>query len=470
MFKRNAEPLIIGRRSWLNAKIRQWQRQDHCYIIGGSRTGKTSEIYNLIVQEIKAKRNVGLVDVHGDLAMSLEKAVYRLIPDRKERKERVTVLDPTRGAFGFNPLEVPEGKDPYPYVLELITVFKKLWQDSWGPRMEDIFRNALLVLAEKKLTLMEVTPLLTDQAFRNCLIQDLANEQVKEYWLSRFNPLTATTKAEWVESTLNKVGTFIADPLIKAVVGQRTLTVNLRQIMDYPGGSVLLVRLPKGILMGNAFLMGALLTSKIQEAAMSRVNIPLEQRRKFFLYVDEFHNFGAKSLNFQECLSESGKYGISLTLVHQNLDQIEKDLLASILGNSSIRLVFRIQREDTEKIAKNIFQIDTEKVKWERTRDFEVLSRTYYTPQEEWENKFKLLTNLKNRAAYLNIIGKGTYPFRSIDTQYYPMPEQEFESQTREVMSSYCKSTEEIKQERQELKKELQDATTEDITIETMRE
>lgn len=470
MFNRNDEPLIIGRGGWLNVKISQKQRVDHLYIIGGSRTGKTSEIYNLILQEIRAKRNVGLVDVHGDLAKNLEEAVYHLIPDKKEKKQRVVVLDPTRAAFGYNPLEVPEGEDPYPYVMELITVFKKLWQDFWGPRMEDILRNTFLVLAEKNLTLLEVPRLLTDQAFRNYLIEDLTNEQVKEYWLGRFNPLTPKTKAEWIESTLNKVDSFIADPLIKAVVGQRKLTVNLRQIMDYPEGSVLLIRLPKGILKGNAFLMGALLTSKIQEAAMGRVDIPLEQRRKFFLYVDEFQNFGTKSLNFQECLSESGKYGISLTLAHQNLDQIEEDLLASILGNSSIRLVFRIQREDTERIAKEIFQIDTEKVKWERTKDFEVLSRTYYTPQEEWENKYKLLTNLKNRHAYLNIIGKGTYPLRTVDTQYYPIPEKEFQAQAEEIMAPYCESKQEFKKEREQLKKLLETTTTQDLSIETVRE
>lgn len=470
MFRRNEEPLIIGRGGWLNVKIQQRQRVDHCYIIGGSRTGKTSEIYNLILQEIRAKTNVGLVDVHGDLAMDLEKAVYHLIPDKKEKKERVVLLDLTRGAFGFNPLEVPEGKDPYPYVMELITVFKKLWGDSWGPRMEDILRNTFLVLAEKNLTLLEVPRLLTDQAFRNSFIEDLTNEQVKEYWLGRFNPLTPKTKAEWIESTLNKVDAFIADPLIKAVVGQRKLTVNFRQIMDYPEGSVLLIRLPKGILKGNAFLMGALMTSKIQEAAMSRVDIPLEQRRKFFLYVDEFHNFGAKSLNFQECLSESGKYAISLTLVHQDLEQIEEQLLASILGNTSIRLVFCLEREDAEKIAKNIFEIDTEKVKWERTKDFEVLSRTYYTPQEEWENKFKLLTHLKRRHAYLNVRAKGTYPFKTIDTQFYPLSEQELQTQTQEIMTPYCKSAEEFKKEREQLNKVLETTTTEDLSIETVRE
>lgn len=470
MFNRNDEPLILGRGGWLNLKISQKQRVDHFYIIGGTRTGKTSQLYNMIVQEVRARRNVGVVDVHGDLGMDLEKAVYHLIPDKKEKKERVTILDPTRGAFGFNPLEIPKGEDPYPYVLELITVFQKLWQDSWGPRMEDILRNTFLVLAEKNLTLLEITRFLTDRAFRNSLVQDLTNEQVKEYWLARFNPLTPKTKAEWIESTLNKVDAFIADPLIKAIVGQRKLTVNLRQIMDYPKGSVLLIRLPKGILKKNAFLMGALLTSKIQEAAMSRVDIPLEQRRKFFLYVDEFQNFGTKSLNFQECLSESGKYGLSLTLVHQDLKQIDEQLLASILGNSSIRLVFRLRREDTEQIAKEIFEIDTENVKWERTKDFEVVSRTYYTPQEEWENKFKLLINLKNRHAYLNIRAKGTYPLKAIDTQYYPVSEQELQTQAQEIMAPYCKSREQFRKEREELKKLLEAGMAEDLSIETVRE
>ena len=180
MSRQNGRPLILGRRGLCRVKIPQKQRTDHFYIIGGSRTGKTSEIYNLTLQEFENRRGLGVVDVHGDLVQDLEKAIYHLIPDEKEKKERVVILDPSRGAFGFNPLEVPEREDPYPYALELIAVFKKLWQDSWGARMEDILRNTFLVLAEKNLTLLEVPRLLTDQIFRNQLIQDLKNKQVKE--------------------------------------------------------------------------------------------------------------------------------------------------------------------------------------------------------------------------------------------------------------------------------------------------
>jgi len=470
LFNFNNRVLIVGKNGLFRVGITQKQRTDHFYIIGGSRTGKTSEIQNLAIQDIKAKRGVGVVDVHGDLAKNLERAVYYLIPDKNEKKARVVILDPTRGAFGFNPLEVPEGEDPYPYVLELISILEKLWETSWGARMEDILRNTFLALAEKNLTMLEIPRFLTDQTFRNQLIQDLKNEQVKEYWLYRFNPLTPKTKAEWVESTLNKVNAFIADPLINAVVGQRRSTINFREIIDNPEGSVLLIRLPKGLLKQNAFLMGALLISKIQEAAMSRVDVPLLKRRHFYLYIDEFQNFGISSLNFQECLSEAGKYALHLTLAHQNLTQINDQLLDSILGNCSLQLIFRISRKDAERIAKEIFQIDTENVKWEKAEDMEVKSRIYYTPQEEWENKFNLLTTLKKRHAYLNIKAKGTYPLKTIDVQHYPVLEKELEAQAQEIMASYCKSREQIREEREQLKKLLQAKVDEDLSPEKVRE
>ncbi|MBA7513759.1 hypothetical protein ES705_05777 [subsurface metagenome] len=471
MFGKNDQPLILGRSGFTSLKIYQKQRTDHLYIIGGSRIGKTSEIYNLILQDAGAKRGLGVVDVHGDLVGYLERAAYRLIPDEKEKKDRLIILDPTRGSFGFNPLEVPEGEDPYPYVLELISVFKKLWEDSWGARMEDILRNTFLVIAEKGLTMLDIPRFLTDQYFRRQLIKDLGNEQVREYWLYRFGPLAPKTKAEWIESTLNKVDTFIADPLIKVIVGQQKSTIHFRKIMDNPKGSILLIRLPKGILKQNAFLLGALLISKIQEAVMSRVDIPLEERIKFFLYVDEFQHFGTKSLNFQECLSESGKYNLSLILAHQNLGQIDDSLLESILGNSSIQLIFRISRMDAEIIGKEIFQVDTDKIKWERTQDLdEVVSRTYYSPQEEWEKYFNLLTTLKKRHAYLNIKAKGTYPLRTIDTKYYSVSEEEVQAQAQEIMVSYCISSKQFRKERGKLKNILKNKEAKDLSLEMMRE
>lgn len=470
MSKQNNRPLVLGRRCLCKMRVPQKKRVDHLYIIGGSRTGKTSEIYNLVLQEIQAERGVGVIDPHGDLAKDVERAIYHLMPD-EEKTERVIILDPTRGSFGFNPLQVPEGEDPYPYVLELISVFKKLWEEAWGARMEDILRNAFLVLAEKNLTLLEIPRLLTDQAFRRNLIEDLKNEQVKEYWLYRFDPLTPKTRAEWIESTLNKVNAFIADPLIKKIVGQRKSTIDFRQIMDNPEGSVLLVRLPKGVLKSNSFLMGALILSKIQEGAMSRVDVPLNRRVPFYLYIDEFQNFGTSSLNFQECLSEAGKYALHLSLAHQNLTQIDGELLDAILGNSSLQLIFRISRKDVEKVGKEIFQVDTEKVKWERIENMEVKSRTYYSPQEEWENKFNSLVTLKPRKAFLNIKGKGTYPVKTITSRFYQVPEEAMGAQAGRIMASYCKSQEQIRKERERLREELEVLTeAPGLSAETVRE
>lgn len=446
----STDDLVLGRRFLFNSGLRQ-KRRGHIYVVGATNTGKTSELYNLILQDIKQNRGVGVVDVHGDLAKNLEKAIYHLLTE-KEKRKRVTILDPTRGAFGFNPLEVPDGEDPYPYILEVQSVFKTLWERSWGQRMADILRNTLLALAEKDLTLVQVPEFLTDPGFRERLVDNLDNAKVKGYWRDRFGALNRRTQSEWVESTLNKVNQFISDPVINKVVGQRESSVDLRRIMDNSDGSILIISLPKGIMKTNTFLLGALLVSKLQEEALSRTDVPEDQRRKFHFYIDEFQALGAGSLNFEEILSESRKYGLSLTLAHQNLDQIERKLRASILGNTACQIVFRTSRKDGEILAKESFKVDTDEMQWEREHGESKLGLA-----ERWEENFNNLTTLDKRMAYVvKKGGRGTELIRTLDTETYQASPKQLSRQAEYIMAPYVKSEEELEEERKELAEELE--------------
>lgn len=446
----STDDLVLGRRFLFNSGLRQ-KRRGHIYVVGASGTGKTSAIYNYILQDMKEGRGVGVVDVHGDLSRDLEKAIYHLL-DKEEKRKRVTILDPTRGSFGFNPLEIPPGEDPYPYILEIHSVFETLWNNSWGQRMSDILRNTFLALAEKGLTFCQIPRFLTDEYAREKVVRDLNNQDVRHYWEHRFGGLTPKTQNEWVESSLNKVNHFISDPIIKKVVGQRHSTIDLRRIMDNPEGSILIISLPKGIMKTNTFLLGALLVSKLQEEALSRTEIPQSQRRKFHFYIDEFQALGAGSLNFEEILSESRKYGLSLTLAHQNLDQIDRKLLASILGNTACQIVFRTSRKDGEILAKETFNISIDDLQWERENNESNLSLG-----DRWEENFNNLTTLDKRMAYVvKKGGRGTDLIRTLDTEDYEATPRQLSRQAETIMDPYVKSEEELEEEREELAEELE--------------
>lgn len=438
--KASRRALILGR-NILSVKLPQCLRE-HIYLIGASKSGKSSEMFNLIVQDVITGRSVGLIDPHGDLCLEVERALPHLIPSRRERRRRVTLLDPTRGAFGFNPLEVADGEDPYPFILELELAFKKLWRDSWGERMADILRNSFQVLAEHGLTLCELPQLLTDPDYREALVSNLENESARHYFQDRFGQLPQREQSTWVESSLNKVNQFIADPIIRAIVGQAESTVNFREVLDQPG-SVLLIRLPKGKMKQNAFILGSLLICKLQEAALSRVDVPEHERRKFTLFIDEFQNFGSSaSLSFDEILSESRKYGLNLVLAHQNLDQIDRGLLRSILGNSDCLISFRIQRRDAETIGRELFKVDIAELTWARENGLGGRSLA-----EQWEQHYNALTQLQQRQAYVVIKGQRPRHMKTITKPEYRTSNEQLRRQAEELMAPYCRPREEIERE-----------------------
>jgi hypothetical protein len=325
--------------------IRHKARRAHMYVLGKTGTGKSTLLETLIRQDLSKGRGLALHDPHGDLAGK----VLSEVPE--ERRADLIYFDATDAEhpLGFNPLESVAAKFRPLAASGLLSVFQHIWADSWGPRLEHILRNTLLALLEQpSATLADIPRLLDDRAFQKQAVAQVSNEQVRNFWLKEYAGYPARFRAEAVAPLQNKVGAFIANPLIHKIVTQQRSAFRLRKVMDE--GKILLVNLAKGkIGADTSALLGALLVSRIGLAALSRADQPEDERCDFYLYLDEFHSF--TTLSLAGMLSELRKYRLNLILAHQYLAQLDERLLAAILGNAGTIISFRIGPQDAETVA-----------------------------------------------------------------------------------------------------------------------
>lgn len=315
------------------------------YLLGKTGTGKSTLLETLMLDDIRKGKGLALLDPHGDLVQR----VRALIPD--ERQDDVIDFDLTRTGqpFGFNPLaKVAPDKRPLA-CSGLIQVFKHLWNDSWGPRLEHILRNCLLALLDYPTAdLSDISRILSDKGFRDKVMTFVHNDKVKEFWSNEYEKYPERFRVEAISPIQNKVGAFLSHPLLRKILTDPSEKLSLRRIMD--SGKILLVNLAKGSLgEDTANLLGSLLISRFDLAALSRADIAESERRDFTLYLDEFHNFTTQSLIFM--LSELRKYRLSLVLAQQYLTQIEPPIRDAILGNIGTIVVFRIGANDAETLA-----------------------------------------------------------------------------------------------------------------------
>lgn len=312
------------------------------YVIGKTGMGKTQMLQNMAIQDVIAGHGVGIIDPHGEFA----EAVLAFVP--KNRVNDVVYFNPadTEAPIGFNIMESVGSEQRYFIAAGLMAAFKKIWVDVWSARMEYILNNALLALLEyPNATIMGANRMLADKDYRKKVVDNLKDPAVKSYWINEFAKYPERYREEATGAIQNKIGQFISNPLIRNIVGQTKSTFNLRDIMD--NKKIFIANLSKGrVGEDNTALLGTMLITKLQIAAMSRVDTPEENREDFFLYIDEFQTFATPS--FAGILSEARKYRLALILAHQYITQMDEIVRDAVFGNAGTLVSFRVGAADAE--------------------------------------------------------------------------------------------------------------------------
>ena len=315
-------------------------RRRHMYVIGKTGTGKSTLLANMAINDLRNDQGICVIDPHGDLVETL----LDYIPSH--RINDVIYFDPSDPERTVR-LNLFEGNNVVHRELiasGIVSVFRKLYAYSWGPRLEYILRNALLTLLKSdSARLSDILDMLTDQKFRNQLVEKLDDPILKNFWINEFDAMQDKLRTEAIAPILNKVGQFVSSPLIRDVVNARKSSFSIEEAMDQ--GKILLVNLSQGKLgEDNATLLGAMLITKIQLAAMARVHTAEETRRDFYLYVDEFQNFATES--FTKILSEARKYRLNLVLANQYIAQVPEEVQKAIFGNCGSIVSFVMGADD----------------------------------------------------------------------------------------------------------------------------
>ena len=327
--------------------LRRIDRSRHVYIIGQTGAGKSGMLELLALSDIFYNQGYCIIDPHGDFAIDN----LKFIPESRVRD--VVYFNPADTAFpvAFNPLEYTDPSRKPNICSEVIGVLKRMFGDSWGPRLEHILRYTLLALLDRpSTTLLDISRMLTDKEFRKETLDYCQDVTVLQFWKHEFGQWNEKQINESIAPVLNKVGAFTANPIIRNIIGQPKSSFDIRKIMDE--GKILVVNLSKGLIgEDNAAILGSFLVTKVQLAAMSRSDIPrVEDRRPFYLYVDEFQNFATDS--FAVILSEARKYGLNLTVANQYVAQMTDSVRDAVFGNVGTTISFRVSAEDAPILAK----------------------------------------------------------------------------------------------------------------------
>jgi CxxC-x17-CxxC domain-containing protein len=352
--EREKDVVYFGKTDFRNTNrlfgIKRKDRRQHLYVIGKTGTGKSAMLNNLIVQDIANGEGLCVVDPHGELV----EGILEKIPE--ERVKDVIYFNPADPDFhiGFNVLELPDPKYKHLAASGLMSIFTKIWSGVWSARMEYILNNSILALLDTPgSTLLGVTRLLVDKDYRQKIIANIKDPVVKAFWLNEYEEWKDQFRNEAIAPIQNKVGQFLSTAMVRNIVGQSKSTIDIFDIMN--SGKIFLVNVAKGrIGEDNSALLGAMLITKIQLAAMERVRVPEDERVDFYLYVDEFQNFATDS--FANILSEARKYRLNLILAHQYIGQLVTDVSTkvrdAVFGNVGTMVTFRVGATDAEFLEK----------------------------------------------------------------------------------------------------------------------
>jgi type IV secretory pathway TraG/TraD family ATPase VirD4 len=342
--------MYLGRTDFHNEQrhfgVKREDRFSHVYILGKTGTGKSTLLENMALQDLERGNGFALIDPHGDL---VERIADRIPPGRLLDVVYLDAADPTQ-PYGYNPLRRVRPDRIALAASGLMEVFAKMWPEAWGVRMEHILRNVLMALLEQPhATMHDVLRVVSDKTYRKAIASTLQNETVRTFLQKEFERFTFGYRADGIAPIQNKVGAFLADPLLNQIVTAPKQELHIRRIMDE--GQVLLVNLAKGrIGEDSSALLGGLLVTTIGLAGYSRADLEPASRRDFFVYVDEFQSF--TTLALANMLSEMRKYRLGFTVAHQYLHQLEPDVRHAILGNAGTIVSFRVGAEDAPYLSR----------------------------------------------------------------------------------------------------------------------
>jgi hypothetical protein len=348
---RNDEPLIIigEREGWGDLRpfgISASDARQHIYIIGKTGSGKTTLLRNLIIQHIALGHGVGVIDPHGDLA---EELLHHIPP---ARADHLVYFNPGDLEFpiGLNVLANVAPDNRHLVASGVVSAFKGIWRDSWGPRLEYILYNAVSALLDcRNATLLGVNRMLTDDRFRAKVIRQIKDPFIRAFWADEYESYDERFRREAIAPIQNKIGQFLMNPVVRNILGQVKTKVSIPFIMDHR--RLFIANLSKGSLgHEKANLLGSLLTTQFQLGAMARSNIPEEERRDFYLFIDEFQNFSTDA--FAPILAEARKYRSCLILSHQYIDQLPLPIRQAVFGNVGTIIAFRLGYADAEIMEK----------------------------------------------------------------------------------------------------------------------
>lgn len=334
--------------------IKTDDRRRHVYVIGKTGMGKTTLLENFVLSDIYAGHGVCYVDPHGDTADK----ILDFVPPW--RINDVVHFNPADMEFpvGFNILEIANENQKHLVASGLMGVFKKIWPDVWSARMEYILLNCVLALLDTPgSTLLGISRILADKDFRKKIVENVKDPVVKGFWVNEFAKYTDKFASEAIAPVQNKVGQFLSNTIIRNIVAQPKSTIDVRKIMDER--KILIVNLSKGMVgEDSSKLLGGMIITRLQLAAMERVDMPERDRQDFYLYVDEFQNFATES--FANILSEARKYRLALITAHQYIEQLEEEVAAAVFGNVGTIIAFRVGAADAEHLAKEFAPTFTE--------------------------------------------------------------------------------------------------------------
>lgn len=321
------------------------QRQ-HVYILGKSGTGKTTLLKRLVIQHISQGHGLALIDPHGDLAEELLSHIPR------SRIDDLCYFNPgdVKYPVGLNPLTNIPKDDRHLVASGIISAFKGIWRDSWGPRLEYILYNAVAALLEcQNTTLLGVSRMLTDDNYRAWVLRQVRDPFIRAFWTDEYERYDTRFRREAIAPIQNKLGQFLLNPVIRNILGQVKAKVKIPFAMDRQ--RLLIANLSKGQIGDEkANLLGSLLVTQFQLAAMARVKHPEEERKDFYLFIDEFQNFSTDA--FTSILAEARKFRLCLVLSHQYIDQLSLQVRQAVFGNVGTLIVFRVGNTDAEVLEK----------------------------------------------------------------------------------------------------------------------